>query len=246
MYTNQANGKKYIGQTWMLKKRKNSHKRMEGGTSGCRAFYSAIAKYGYDSFKFEVLHSGILLQEELDALEQDEIKKHNSLAPSGYNLKKGGANGSHSEASKKKMSEGVRRAIKEGRLRFDDAWRDKVRTATIAAFMKKNPGYIKKEKVIDHKAIGKANILSMLTSCRKKTANDIKLKKNKIERIKLSACYCEENKTIYDTACKAANILGLEQSCISKILRGDGHSTGGYHFRKLTKQELDTYIKRIA
>lgn len=92
-------GKQYIGQTWNEIKRKNDHK---NGRRKC-AFYDAIKKYGIDNFKYELLHESDN-QQELDFLEDMEIMTRNTLVPNGYNIRRGGSHGKHSEASKKLSS----------------------------------------------------------------------------------------------------------------------------------------------
>ena len=48
-----------------------------------------MKKYGFESFKKETLHSNIPLAD-LPALEVEEIRRHGTLAPNGYNLTPGG------------------------------------------------------------------------------------------------------------------------------------------------------------
>ena len=99
--TNTTNGKSYIGQTIQKpKKRFNSH----FSQSNCPAIHNAIQKYGRDAFTVEILHE--VLDIFLDDLEISEIKRHNTLAPNGYNLDGGGnANKVMSDQTRKKISE---------------------------------------------------------------------------------------------------------------------------------------------
>jgi len=101
MYTFPS-GKQYIGQTWDEERRKKDHQKTR---SGCSCFYLAIKKYGYENFKYEVLYKDIQTQEEMDSLEQQEIRIHNTLSPNGYNLVSGGSNGKRSEETRKTMSD---------------------------------------------------------------------------------------------------------------------------------------------
>jgi len=82
------NGKAYIGQTNNLHRRNVVHR----NTGGCRAFASAIKKYGWEAFSHEVLAEGLTL-DEANALEVELIARHNTMSPNGYNLKSGGKNG---------------------------------------------------------------------------------------------------------------------------------------------------------
>lgn len=88
MITNLLNNKKYIGITNDYKKRWANHKSCVDKNM---AIARAIAKYGVDNFKFEVLLSGIPI-EEIDAYEIDYIKRYNTLVINGhgYNISTGG------------------------------------------------------------------------------------------------------------------------------------------------------------
>ena len=104
MIRNTVNGKAYIGQT--IKKpeyRINAH--LDCTENGSLLLKRAIEKYGRDAFTFEILHDSVL-DILLDDLEIAEIKKHNTLAPNGYNLDSGGnANKFVSDETRRKMSE---------------------------------------------------------------------------------------------------------------------------------------------
>jgi group I intron endonuclease len=94
------NGKHYIGQTTDEEKRKREHK----SANSSQIFHSAIRKYGFDVFVYTVIHRNIDNFDELNRLEQEEIVKHNSISPHGYNLKSGGRNGILCQESKEKIS----------------------------------------------------------------------------------------------------------------------------------------------
>ena len=81
-------GKKYVGQTKQrLARRWYQHwSEAYKGSQGCRAVYSAIRKYGKDSFKVCVLESNVA-DEDLDWTEDFYIVQQNTLAPNGYNLR---------------------------------------------------------------------------------------------------------------------------------------------------------------
>jgi len=118
-------GKQYVGQTWEEGRRKWFHKSRH---SECYALKHAINKYGYDNLKYEVLHSGIVTQEEMDSLECLEIEQRNTLAPNGYNLNSGGSRGRWSEESKAKASRSHTGKIKseETRRKISEAHMGKV------------------------------------------------------------------------------------------------------------------------
>ena len=84
-YTNNVNGKVYIGRTHKtLKQRAGKNGR---SYKPCTYFYNAIQRYGWDNFEGEVLEEG-LTSEEAAEREMFYINKFNTLDPKvGYNLK---------------------------------------------------------------------------------------------------------------------------------------------------------------
>ena len=93
-----ATGKCYHGQTVDPKTRWPAHFRTG---SHCHALCSAIAKYGRESFVFEVVAIASC-PDELNSLERGFVQT--SLSPIGYNLREGGASGRHSAEARAKMS----------------------------------------------------------------------------------------------------------------------------------------------
>ena len=101
MIRNTVNGKAYIGQTIQkVEKRIDQH----FNRTNCSALHNAIEKYGRDAFTIEILHE--VLDIFLDELEIEEIKKHNTMSPNGYNLTTGGnSNTFVSDETRRKLSE---------------------------------------------------------------------------------------------------------------------------------------------
>lgn len=93
--TNTVNGKQYVGQTTKsLKKRWSGH--TSGSSGHCRALWSAICKYGKESFVIAPVDVGSD-KFSLDQAEMRWVEKLNTLAPNGYNLTAGGGSvGKHS------------------------------------------------------------------------------------------------------------------------------------------------------
>ena len=103
-HTNKVNGKKYIGIT------KNSPERrwQNGyGYKNNKHFFSAINKYGWDSFLHEIWYTNLTFDEACK-IEREMIKKYDSTNPkNGYNVDSGGnGNESVSEAHRKAISNG--------------------------------------------------------------------------------------------------------------------------------------------
>ena len=92
-YVNKTNGKKYIGQTNNLERRKKQHIQdsihcFQGHEISYELpFHRAIRKYGIDNFEYNILE--IIDTEnwdEVNKLESYYIRKENTMAPNGYNL----------------------------------------------------------------------------------------------------------------------------------------------------------------
>jgi group I intron endonuclease len=91
--------KSYIGQTIRtIEERFEEHQK----PSKCVAFFRAIQKYGWENFDN---HWYEVPDEDLNKHEELMIEVLGTLAPNGYNLTKGGANGSPSEISRQRMRE---------------------------------------------------------------------------------------------------------------------------------------------
>lgn len=90
-FTNLVNGKVYIGQTVKaLKQRLQLHDWSIRNRDGGQAIHAAIRKYGWDSFRIEILHCAKTI-DELNAMETFFIILHQSHHPqNGYNRSLGG------------------------------------------------------------------------------------------------------------------------------------------------------------
>lgn len=91
-FTNRINDKVYIGQTYNLQTRLNSHKSKALNTKN--KFYNAVRKYGWENFELSILSTITANTKEelsslLDKLEIEYIKQYNSYK-SGYNSTLGG------------------------------------------------------------------------------------------------------------------------------------------------------------
>ncbi|MXV84953.1 hypothetical protein F4Z98_16475, partial [Candidatus Poribacteria bacterium] len=104
--TNTLSGMAYIGKT--VHDAEKTRKRNHLSGRGNKPLKDDIDKYGEDVFTFEILHDGII-PEFLDTLEREEIAKHNTMKPYGYNQNRGGGGVcSHSEETRQKMSEALK------------------------------------------------------------------------------------------------------------------------------------------
>lgn len=224
-------------------------------------FYSAIRKYGYDSFEYTVIHSG-KTKEELNSLEIIEIEKRNTLSPFGYNLKTGGKQRtrlSKTSYDKNKASCIKRWSLKEEHERHIKNMNRPEVKERISASLKKSEAFQKANREAIEKRIKKnaplkaknkriRDILDMLSKnerARYRKTDEYKaIKKEQrtgsVKMMNISACipvFCETNNTFYLSATIAAKELGLNQVLVSRVIRGKNTSTRGHYFRKATENE---------
>lgn len=101
LITNQITKKQYVGQTIRedIDRRWADHRNLRGIG---RYLSSAYKRYGIENFKFQIIC--ICFDEACNQLEEDYIKKFNTLAPNGYNLREGGMNSKqHPDSIKLRM-----------------------------------------------------------------------------------------------------------------------------------------------
>ncbi|RFZ78234.1 hypothetical protein DS742_14040 [Lacrimispora amygdalina] len=88
-HTNTINGKVYVGQTYTSLRARFGKNGV--GYRGCKLFYKAIQKYGWDNFSHEILEDNIHTQEIANDREKFYIKQYKSTnSEFGYNLTNGG------------------------------------------------------------------------------------------------------------------------------------------------------------
>jgi group I intron endonuclease len=117
LITNKINGMKYIGQTTCedVQKRWKQHRTKNSNSVG-RFLKSAYEKYGYENFKYQIVC--ICFNEDCDKYEEDYIKKFNTMAPNGYNLREGGVNSKFSEETKRLQREATTRRMADPERRM--------------------------------------------------------------------------------------------------------------------------------
>ena len=97
------NGKKYVGQT--CKKPEVRFGKNGARYIGCRIFYNAILKYGWDNFYHEVLFTNLTV-EQANLIEQAVISAYNTTDRRfGYNLQSGGKNHNLADETKQILSQ---------------------------------------------------------------------------------------------------------------------------------------------
>lgn len=116
-------GKHYIGQTIQpLDKRWKQHidASKKEYKDHCKVLNKSLRKYGDKHFQIQVLEE--CEQEYLDEKELFYIESYDTIVPSGMNIKKGGANGTHHADTKKKISVSLkgRKVSYETRLKLSN------------------------------------------------------------------------------------------------------------------------------
>lgn len=94
-------GKQYVGQTWEFEKRMHAYEHKASASQ--RVLYNAIVKYGWENFTVTIIKRDIQTQDAMDATEDAFILMLDTLAPNGYNLRRGGSRGKHHADSIEKM-----------------------------------------------------------------------------------------------------------------------------------------------
>lgn len=94
-YTNKINGKKYVGQTNNIERRKREHKSVSFNVKSPQykdLFHQKIREYGIDNFNFEILET--IDSENQEYIDEREIywikEKRSFVQENGYNLTLGG------------------------------------------------------------------------------------------------------------------------------------------------------------
>lgn len=223
MFTCRENGKKYIGQTWDIVERIRCHKRAKGDI---RLFHRAIKKYGFDSFDFEILQSGIDTQAYLDLVEWLEIRQKNTLIPNGYNLVEGGVGGNMSNEVKKVLSQNAKKRFSDPdeRARMSekirqfhaDPERGKAHKEKIRKAWESNAGY--RQRVLD-------------AAKRRKNDPEWIAKQTEMLKKRSKPVICIETGKIYESMGAAVAEYGITQSAISANIRGRTHLSAGYHWQ---------------
>ena len=211
--TNKINGKIYIGQTIQgLSKRWNGHVHNNASNS---AISSAIKKYGSENFTIESLVECFSV-EEMNQNERFFIKALDTIAPNGYNLKPGGAQGGPlSEASKLKIS-----MTKKGKPSNRLGWHH-----SEASNLKNSIAHLGRKMSDDSKQkLSKTNT----GKTKPKIAID-KIKKPVI---------CNETGIIYPSVKEAGAAFGVVDKAIRRVLKGERKHYKGLTFSYLEKNNV--------
>ena len=212
-HTNKFNNKVYIGITSQKPEQRWGNNGANYKTSP--HFYSAIQKYGWDSFKHEILFTE-LTKEEACLKEQELIKLYNSMNKEfGYNQTSGGECCTMSDESKLKLSQSMIGNKNGVGHPCSDEKKQKISDA------QKGRKLTKEHKDKLSKAASKRHI--PCSESKKKTLSQNYPKKRKI--------YCEELDMVFESVQECGRQLDIPATNITKLCNGRGKTLKGYHLR---------------
>lgn len=117
--TNKINNKVYIGFTKNFIKRIKNHKRccdVYDKNNDFRVFYSAIKKYGWENFEWEIIYQSKNLDHTKNVMENYFIKEYKSFVGfkgcNGYNMSLGGE-GTHGRKCSEQTKAKIRNSVKK-------------------------------------------------------------------------------------------------------------------------------------
>lgn len=225
----------------------------------------SIEKYGFEAFKINKCLDYAFSLEELNIKEKIYIQLYNGFK-NGYNDTEGGEGVKgyipseetkqkiskatkgennamygkhHTEETKKKIGE-----ASKGRYCTEES-RQKISKALKGKYVgENNPMYGKKGE--NHPMYGKhhSKETKQKISESKKGKHHSEETKQKMKggnSPRAKAVYCYEKNEIRLTGIEWADELGLDRSAITKCCKGKLKSTGGYHFRYATEEEIEEY-----
>ena len=201
-------GKVYIGITCLTPKKRWQNGR---GYRNNPHFQAAIEKYGWESFKHEILAAG-LTKEAAEEMEVKLIAQYSSSDQRfGYNIERGGSlPGRASEETRRKIGEANRCRI----------WSEDSRRKIGAASKGRKPTLETRLKM----------------SQAHRGATHGEEAKNKIRAAKQKKVVCIETGRCYTSISEAAEDLGCSPSLIAGVCRGVHKTTHGLHFQFLQKE----------
>ena len=224
MHENRANGKKYIGITCQKPEKRWQ---VGEGYKQCPLFYAAIQKYGWDSFRHDILYTG-LTKEEAGKLEVELIEKHQSADPAkGYNLAQGGGVncGFHrTEEFKQKLSR-TRAELYAGAnhnmygTHRSEITKERIRSAQV--------GRPKSAEARERMSAAASRRWDPSNQTEREHLRQLNLAGNSALA---RAVLCVETGRIYPATREASRLTGVENSGIVRCCNGQRRTAGGYHW----------------
>jgi group I intron endonuclease len=244
-FRNIINDKRYIGQHigTNFEKRWRQHKSKKNKCTGLK---NAINKYGIDNFDISIIELCYEDQDALNNLEIHYIEHFNSLAPNGYNLKTGGANGRPCA----EVRERSRNAQLGKHIGIKNIFYGKVHTMQSKILMsnaKKGKTPSNKGKIYGISTRIKMSLAKK--GCRAHNKG-IKLSLEKKLKLKLGKKvyqYTKDNVFIKEWRCAqdACEALNISKGNVSSVCRGIRRLAGGFIW-KFERNGLINYVKKAT
>ena len=186
------------------------------GYQNNRHFTQAIQKYGWDNIQHEILATG-LSKHQAENMEIELIARYDTTNPNkGYNNTHGGeCIGKHTDVSKKLMSDIRKRQYRSGELthpmkgkHFSEESKQKMRNAHA-------------NKVLSEEH--KRKISASAKGQRLGSDNHISRKVR-----------CVETGETFDSITQASESIGVTRVAVSRCVRGQSHTAGGFRWEYAT------------
>lgn len=227
-YTNIHNGKVYIGQTKLslserAQSRGNNYKE-------CSRFYNAIKKYGWDSFRGEVIADG-LSKEAANKEEMRYISLHRSTDPAfGYNILNGGCQHEMNNETKLLISE-------KAKMRYQDPTKNPMFGKKHSEETKQkmseiklgrlNPMYGKTWSETQRKVCGTKGKYLRLSDARRA---EMSAWATELGHSNAKKVICVEDNCVFNSVTEAARYYAVNPATLCGQLRGRQKTCRGKHF----------------
>ena len=254
MYTNKVNGRRYIGITNDLERRRKEHLR-----HSTQLIDRKIKEYGADNFDLVVIFTGTY--EECKIKEQEYIEQYQTLASqNGYNITKGGdgvVGFSHSEESKKRMSESHKKLPHKP---HSEETKQKISESNIGKHSNYKPTEETKQKISDsltgrklneeqRKAISNGKIGDKnpmygkhLNDNQRNAVIESNKKRTGIPTMTKKYIGIKDDEFIVLSSTIEMKEKGFDRSGIYKCLRGERKTYKGYRWIAMEQEEFESSI----
>ena len=218
--TNIINGKSYIGLTTRtLEERKAEHYYSAINQKDNFPFHKAIAKYGIQNFKWEIIEDNIFDKDILAEKEKYWIKQYNTFSQYGYNATPGGQTGIEIQIWKQNNPELAKQAAKEGYAKMKEKLKN---NPEIEIKRKQNAEKGIRKYVKEHEEEWRQHSYQNYLNHKKQ----VDLLFQEIHKQQSKKVICIETGVIYPSASEASRQTGISQGNISSVCRGERKSAG--------------------
>lgn len=229
-------GKVYIGIT--QQKPTDRWKNGRGYNKG-QLFSKAIAKYGWDNIKHEIIFQNLSKEEACEKEIEMIAKYHSNISENGYNVLEGGICSPPSAEARKKSSEVMKAKWQDADFRENTRTHmkgkkrsEKARENIAVAQKKRFENPLEREK-ISQRQIGKTRT----EEAKKKTSETLKKHYEDAENIKHlieshpgKKIKCLETGEIFSSVRRASIKYSISHYSISLVCKGKRKTAGGYQW----------------